>query len=141
MRKGQLFLHLGGRGKDALQDKRRVGIYLTSLLTLLLNVNLALHLSFHMTSFSLALQGLLGTPSSVCSWKQEVHLQILETEHQMPKASFPSHAVWSPARCGNGRWGEMGRCNSSHYPCVTDQKAPSLHRARASPAQSPGANS
>lgn len=31
----------------------------------------------------------------------------------------------------------MGRCNSSHHPCVTDQNAPSLHRA--SPAYSPGA--
>lgn len=33
----------------------------------------------------------------------------------------------------------MGRCNSSHHPYGTDQKAPSLHRARASPAYSPGA--
>lgn len=113
------FLHLGRRGKDALQNKRRVGIYLTSLLTLLLNVNLALHLSFHMTGFSLALQGLPSTPSSLCSRKQEVHLQVLETAHQVPKVSFPSHAVWSPARCGNGcRNGEMQQFSSPlcHWP-------------------------
>lgn len=88
--------------------KTRVGIYFTSLLTLLLNVNVALHLFSHMAGFSPALQGLPSTPSSLCSRKQEEHLRILETEHQVPKASFPSRAVWSPARCGNGhRNGEM----------------------------------
>lgn len=108
------FLHLGRKEKDALQNKRRVGIHLTSLLIFLLNVNLALHLSFHMAGFSPALQGLPSTPNYLCSWEQEVHQQILETEHQVPKASFPSHAVWSPARCGNGhRNGEMQQFPSS----------------------------